>query len=397
MPSIYFFPWLNAPRPLQYGDVVLEPYVRGEAPGDQPSVSQTDIDGLMDFYRMGPSEPLQMCLLIRRQDRAIGEHVSDDDSASFRLFAEILCCGSLSERSFFSHDGNYCSKDDFQLHGYGWPGKFDGHIVIPSRRRDGRALNLTDAEYGSYLRPHNSNRWVSLNENSPLLLALLSASKILPPKKWAAIYTSIANFNLANTDSSQITPDAELVLLYAGFQAIFGKLDDNSKAQALLIGEYLGKPPRGLSEMADTAIKKAIIARHGANTPKSILQLWLEDFRSSRGEIAHGQQGYRSTWSLPNHLALGSFLFPLLLKKHLQSLDVYRWTTRDQVDLQSFEHLIQYDHFDAELFGETRKRLDHPWYKARVAARNEAQSAELRKTLEEVIQKMGGEGLLDDE
>jgi hypothetical protein len=46
-PSIYFFPWVDVQRPLSHGRIVLEPYVRREAPDDQRSVSQSDIDARM--------------------------------------------------------------------------------------------------------------------------------------------------------------------------------------------------------------------------------------------------------------------------------------------------------------------------------------------------------------
>ncbi len=375
MTSIYFFPWLDISKTIDFGSVLLEPYGRGQLPGDQKNITQSEIDEVMNFYKTSPTESVQNCTLVRLTGREIGEDISDDNKSFLRVFSEILCFSNISERTYFSLSNNYCCKEDFSLHSHGWQAEhFDGFIVIPSRRRDGFSRNMTDSEYGAYHLPHNANKSSNLEENPPLLQSLLQAFQNMSDNQWGDIYECVINYNLANTDNSLVAPEAEMVLLHAAFDAIFRDIRDNTKKRTNVFQSYIGNTLKTIADMQDDSCMASVIDErdNGKNLP--LIEHWISDFKIARGHHAHGgsTRNYPSKWSQRNHLVLGSFVLPLLLKKRLQTAGFYKWSHEDQAKLIAFESLIQFDHFSAKWFVDVRKRNEHPWYKALQAAEKEA-------------------------
>ena len=114
MTSIYFFPWLDISKTIDFGSVLLEPYGRGQLPGDQKNITQSEIDEVMNFYKTSPTESVQNCTLVRLTGREIGEDISDDNKSFLRVFSEILCFSNISERTYFSLSNNYSLRNIFQ-------------------------------------------------------------------------------------------------------------------------------------------------------------------------------------------------------------------------------------------------------------------------------------------
>lgn len=69
--------------------------------------------------------------------------------------------------------------------------------------------------------------------------------------------------------------------------------------------------------------------------------MWVRDLFRLRGNLAHGkiESRYRPVWSLREHLLLGSFVYPLVLKLELQKSGLYVICEEDQGLLDLFEAL----------------------------------------------------------
>jgi len=77
MPALYFFPWLSAQAPLKFEQLTLEPYQRSLRPKEGLSVTLAEIDKLLDFYRTGPNETIDECLLVKFDGQSIGDAIND--------------------------------------------------------------------------------------------------------------------------------------------------------------------------------------------------------------------------------------------------------------------------------------------------------------------------------
>jgi hypothetical protein len=388
MTSIYFFPWLDAQNSIDFGSVLLEPYERGELPGNQERITQDEIDAVLNFYKTSPTENVQRCLLIRLPSRQIGEDLNEDEKSYLRVFGELLCFSHIAERTYFGWDYHYCCKEDFAVHGHGWSSeRFDGHIVIHTRRRDGVSYNMTDAEYGAYHRPHNANKSSSLQENPPLLQPLLQAFQNMNNDQWGDIYECVINYNLANTDNALIAPEAEIVLLHSAFDAIFRDVGDNPKERTKVFQAYMGRALKTIADLQDDSCLADLIIKHDNGKNRSLIEHWIKDFKLTRGHHAHGgtSRNYPGLWSQPNHLVLGSFVLPLLVKKRLESAGFYTWSHEDYANLSAFEGLIQYNHFSEKWCDDVRKRSEHPWYRASQAVRQEVSKREMEAIVSQAL------------
>lgn len=388
MTSIYFFPWLDAPKTMDFGSVLLEPYERGKFPGDQELVTQAEIDEVMNFYKASPTENIQSCLMIRLPNKKIGEDLSEDEKGFLRVFAELLCFSHIAERTFFGRDYHYCCKEDFAFHGHGWASeRFNGFIVIQSRRRDGFNQNMTDAESAAYHRPHNANKGSNLQEQPSLLQPLLQAFKNMDDSLRVDIYECIINYNLANTDNALITPEVEMVLLHSAFDAIFRKVGDCPARRAEVFQNYFDKSLIGVERLKKDSCLVDPITKRDKGKKLSLIEHWINDFKLTRGHCAHGgtTRNYPGIWSQKNHLVLGSFILPLLVKKRMESAGFYRWSHTDQANLAAFERFVQYDHFSDKWCGDIRHRSKHPWNRVQKAAQKKASTREIGDIIRQVL------------
>jgi hypothetical protein len=386
--SIYFFPWLDVPKTIDFGSVLLEPYRRGRLPGNQEYITQSSIDKVMDFYKDSPVESVSSCAMLRLKDYKIGQDITESEKEFLRIFAELLCFSHIAERSYFCSDIHYCCKEDFALHSQWWnSAEFDGFITVPSRRRDGYKLNLTDAEYDAYHCPHNANKSSNLLEIPSLIIPLLNAYKAMNAKQLGNVYECIINYNLANTDNALISTEAELVLLHSAFDAIFRDVDNNSIKREEFFKSHIKCSLKTVSNFeTDSCLANSIIQKDN-NKQLSLIYHWLEDFKSMRGHCAHGGtiRNYKGLWSQRNHLVLGSFVLPLLLKKQLEIAGFYNWSHEDQANLESFEKLIQYDHFNQKWFEDIRRSSDHPWNRIRKLSMREANRSETKDVISQIL------------
>ena len=80
---------------------------------------------------------------------------------------------------------------------------------------------------------------------------------------------------------------------------------------------------------------------------KTILEVWIRDLFRQRSAAAHGKfaADHHLIWSVREHLLLGAFAFPLLVKLRLASAGHYTLTDRDRTDIEVFERLICANHF----------------------------------------------------
>ena len=180
---------------------------------------------------------------------------------------------------------------------------------------------------------------VSTKVDIPLLNALVQAQGELDQKIWNAYFEAIVNYGVANRDSPDLTLQIEAVLMTGAFERLFdlrrGKEDDlaHSFAAALQPAEEVATETCSRFSTPDA---QSFLSKH-----PSVRNAWIRDFFRLRGNLAHGliAPGYRSRWTLQEHLLLGSYIFPLLVKCKLSRDGLYILTDLDHDDIDVFERL----------------------------------------------------------
>ncbi|MBY0270784.1 MAG: hypothetical protein K2X06_13005, partial [Burkholderiales bacterium] len=188
-----------------------------------------------------------------------------------------------------------------------------------------------------------------------LLGGLVEARARLQHQEWEGLFGGISAFNLANTDSDEVRENVEAILLSSSIEQI---LDASSNADD--IAQKFGNALVPASSMPATA--KAAIKRAQGNgrfkKAKSLREAWIRDFYALRGHVAHKSNAgnYPSVWALKEHLLLGSFVIPLLVKQRLVSAGFYSFSRVDRVKIDVFEALCARD-----LLKKPRQGKEWPW------------------------------------
>ncbi|SEP99307.1 hypothetical protein SAMN04244573_00817 [Azotobacter beijerinckii] len=339
MSMLAFLPWLQITTHQNAAEFQLVPFQRGLAPAGQGTPEQDILDGVLAPYHAGGA-PIAYATLIQTTGGNLTRDLSDEERGALFIFSELLSVAGLSARELFGPGGmGYRNRDSFRLVIQGFSDDHHG-TAITTRRRDGSTTNyLTEDDYHVQKPEHIPLPHGNTALDFKLLEPLLDYRE---SKDWEAIYEAILGFNLANTDSSDISEHIEAVLLVSALERLFecphGKEDDLAKHFSASVKPTETIDPNTVFTSSQTLkFKKS----------KSVRDMWIRDFFRLRGNLAHGkiESKYPPEWSLRNHLLLGSFVFPLALKLKLQASNVYQLTEHDCEAIDMFEKQLLHDHF----------------------------------------------------
>jgi hypothetical protein len=207
----------------------------------------------------------------------------------------------------------------------------------------------------------------------PRFTALLTALiKSRGNEDWEPILESILNYNLANTDSSDMPLHFECVFLVSSFERL---LDCGNGKEDQLANEFsqLLRPQENITLSSCKLFKDEEVAKRFGKA-QFIREAWIRDFFRYRGEMAHGIVGlkYPGVWTIRDHLLLGSYVFPIVLKLRLEQLGNLSRSESDQSRIDGFELYASHRHFDHS----STDHKDFPWHKVR----EEISDREMRKS-----------------
>jgi hypothetical protein len=343
--TLAFFPWLRLAAPLRVGAFELVPYVRGQYTGPDAGA----IDLVTAPYREVPDTPIREAVLLRLGENDLVADLDEKQLDAIFAFGEMIALAGLSRRRFFFHSG-YSNRDHYRLvvQRFDEPGK---GTLLKLRRRDGvNNVFVTAAVHRVPCPRHVHPEQVDLDV--PLLEALVACRDHANAPDFV---DSMITFNLANTDSSTMSPHVELVLMSGALEKVLGcrsgKDDDLARAFEPAIA------PR-------QSVARPACPRLGSSTKFSksttVRDVWIRDLFVLRGDLAHGKvaQQYPSIWAVREHLLLASFIFPLVMKAQLTKHSLYCLSEEDRLQVDAFERLA----CARDLFTPTDKfRNRFPW------------------------------------
>lgn len=342
MSMLAFFPWLKLNIDKEAKEVDLKAirlvrFLRG--------TMGTLCDRILEPYVLSKDEPINEAILFLLRDKEIFADLDEDERNFLFSAAEIIAFSGLSKREYFlPGDISYCNRDDFIFIIQQSREDSDGATII-TRRRDGYTKTyVTGESYKVEIPLHIKNFPVKLD--IPLIEALLNAQEKLSDK-WLLYSEAIFHFNHANTDNDQVPEHQEVVMMVSAFERILGcnrgKEDD-------LVDKFLEifKPKENLDMAKCTRIKDS----KSKNCNETLREIWIRDFYRLRNDYAHGKKLSKKPliWKSYEHLLLGSYVFPLVLKCLLKEDGFYELSEDDTLDINGFEELA-----DADLFTNTNE------------------------------------------
>lgn len=343
--ALAFFPWWDVESPLEIDSFRLLPYVYKRQPGDLGSVAQKEIDGVLAAYSNLPRNRIRKATLLEVDGWRSG---LDPDAFLDAIFdaREMIAFSALSERRLFFGSYSYCNFDTFSLVVQRYDPAAPERFVYSTRKRDGLTTNFwTSREFG-FRRPLHVFRHDRPFVNKGLLKTLLHSRK----SHWL---DAIRDFNRANTDSNDVSPHVELIMMKSAFESLLEigekRIDfENSLQRVLSDVEPVDGCSGPLLEKWRSRVRK-----------ERPLLAWAHDFCDRRGSAAHGGQRdhFRFVWSEHAHLAFASILFPLLLKKIASDEGVFELSADDVETLRRIDRYVLFDPFAPR----ESVRDKHPW------------------------------------
>ncbi|RIK05405.1 MAG: hypothetical protein DCC49_12460 [Acidobacteria bacterium] len=333
-------PWMVAAKKYVAGEIELLPIANLETDHDELDDAElAAVRNVMSSYRTLQGAPVPGCTLVQFSGRSALEDLTDEELDTARTMVELACFASLSRRAFFgSLDYANATRFTFYQQRLG----SGGFVTLAPRVREGRALHAQSTTGLAISEPIQVAVKGRIRIDEPLWIALCDLRSGFPEpyRRW---HDAILGFNAANTDSDDIGPEAEWVLMAGSFQRL---LEAQSKAD-------------DLADAFDRALTPAenVACAQSARRPnckgddsRNLRWAWMHEFYRLRNEYAHGKRNsaQNQAWNQQEHLILAAIAFPLVAKVKLQELGYYTLTDSDSDRIDSFECLADQEDFFAE-------------------------------------------------
>ncbi|MCX6383169.1 MAG: hypothetical protein NTV16_01580 [Actinobacteria bacterium] len=352
MSMFAFFPWLKIKNNFDIEDFKLVRFKVLEKDSFKDKFQNT-CERVIEPYYTNIGDTINECTLIFLNNKNIFEDFTDNEIESLFSFVEKLTFSGLSKREFFNNY-SYCNSSDFNFIIQGFNKNLEG-VTVVTRRREGQTKNFLDIDSYKVIMPfYVNNNMVEIDIN--LVKSLLDAKKDLR-EKWINFSDAIFFFNRANTDGNQITEHQEAVMMIGAFQRILMcKTADRDELITKFKNSFIPKKDLDISK------SKRIINSKYDNKVGSLREAWLKDFYELRGDYAHGKKETKKqmVWNVKEHLLLGSYIFPLLVKLSLNKSKYYNLSEEDFYNIELFEQLAE-----ADLFKKPQNPNNCEWKKIR--------------------------------
>lgn len=349
--AVAFFPWLSCKQALEIGPVRLLPFVRGSSPGDQPSMTQADIDGVLKAYSRFPNSRTKEATLLEVGDWRSGMDVPPEVLERLFEARQLIAFSALSKRRLFRGHFGYTNADTYELVVQRFKPGETGTFSFSTRRRDGSTGHLWGADEFAFQRPQHAELRATADLDEPLLAALLAL-----PAELSYLHEAIVEFNAANTDALGVPEHVEMVMMKSAFERVL-QVDHDAKRFQRALERALATIPQVEPEEPSTA-PVDWSRKWGTAKP---LEAWARDFCVVRGMSAHGVRRdakASSIWTPRHHLAFGSLLFPLLVKKVLAD---HAGLPLEPLDLERAKRLQWYLVSDPFAPVPDSDEAEHPW------------------------------------
>lgn len=326
MGMLAFFPWLSIEEQVEIDRHRLVPFQHGEGPAGRGTPEQRLIDSVLAPFR-APHGPVNVATIAHLQGKAYTAELDEAERNDLFVFSQVVAFGGLAAREFRGFaSSRYCNTADFSFIVQGFRDEPNG-TFFDVRRRDGYTGVRVTADAYQVLAPPQLSFGRPIRLDVAVLRGLIDARG---RPLWDRLFEAIGAFLRANTDAADIAEQTEVVEMVGAFEKALGVWGSDDLKREL--GRHF-RPTRDISPRDAPRIPPAM--RNGP----SVRSFWIADFYDLRNAHAHGSQTPPAglVWDRKEHLLLGAYAFPLLVKTLLSEEGLYDLTENDQKAIDLFE------------------------------------------------------------
>jgi hypothetical protein len=163
----------------------------------------------------------------------------------------------------------------------------------------------------------------------------------------------------ANTDSEVVSVDVEVILMAGALDALYNLArQDKANEVAEQVGRHLSayrsvRAEPHLARLRNTQLRQREKAWF-------LHQKWAHELYTWRNMVAHGKPTAKRQWAWNpyEHVAMGAFVFPLLVKLWLFERGVYRPTPDDEARCYAVDKLLRATRWFRDLLPHGRNLWD---------------------------------------
>jgi len=352
MSMLTFFPWLKIKEDIKIGDIKLHKFKLSEENTNKDRF-QYICEKVVKHYYIHTNHIIDECTLLFINKKDDFEDFDEEEIDFLFSFSEILAFSGLSKREYFGLGFQYWNRDNFTLVIQGFDEKSDG-VTTVTKRRDGSTKAYWSGDVFKVKMPFHVNNIVVTIDTS-LVESLLDFQESFGANG-IFLTDALFFFNRANTDDNFISEYQEIVMMVSAFQRLLGcktgKVDE-------LIDRFMSifNPKQDFNINQSKRIKNSKYN----NNSVTLREAWLRDFYQLRNDYAHGKRisGRPRIWIPQEHLLLGAYSFPLLVKILLGD-KYYHLSEDDADDIELFEKLVE-----ANILKKPKKSEQWEWNKIR--------------------------------
>jgi hypothetical protein len=268
--------------------------------------------------------------------------LQDEDHELISRYTQILSLSAIAKNDYNTNMGCYTNTTTFQFFRQRFTEPVD-FVAFSTRRRDGQT---TDGGYRhgevKFSVPLQSKSFYPSCVDTELAAAITGAladdsvfaKRLLP---------ALSFFNLANTDSYLIEPEAEVILIGSAFEQLFDGYGAKKLSEA--VGHLLQPYASITVDQTKSCARPGIVIDQKYAVDQRgwpLHRKWAEELYHLRNAYIHGKSIESRSWGWTplEHLIMGAFVFPLAVKLMLTADGHYKTVDDDEVRLRSIDELL---------------------------------------------------------
>ena len=339
-------PWLKLGCDLEMGKYL---FLRWPREDNQFGEFVKSLDSICGMYKYVDGSVENPQTIMIDKSRPLFERVEGEERQAFQEAVVLLTVALIGENEFFSSFGNYVNSSLTELHfqnfslGEDW-------VAFTSYKRDGSVsdmgykFNEITVSTPPGCRTQTGCKkveqaWLNtlgkvLDKNTSLDRLIIEASDL---------------FRQANTDSPSVLRTTEVVMLANAFDRLFPSTNGRYQLSEAVSKEFKD----WVSIRAEDS--KKLAARHIVPSqldPKcsggwDIVSFWIFELYVLRNCYVHGNDIAQNKWGWTSaeHLLIGDYVFPLLLKVLVAKERRYELDKEDKYKLFAIDDLLDLNEF----------------------------------------------------
>jgi hypothetical protein len=341
--TIGFLPWLTVAGDITLGQFQFIPFkVPDGSINPQLKEIEAVLNEIISSYVDLQLRVVRNFTVVVRPGKERSWDVANENVETIQRAVSLLCLCAMAKNDYFQQVlPKYANATNFQPYFQSFTQPIE-HISLRARRRDGGTL-IAGHKHGEvkFVVPLQCESLRETHVDSQLVDGL-NLANVGGSALTRRLIPAMSFFGLANTDADGMLSEAEVVLMGSAFEQLL------EAESAIDLSRKLGDI---FQDYGSVLVRDAIDSRRGilidpdyadAQLEWFVHRKWIQELHQLRSYYVHGED-YLSRewgWSPKEHLAIGAFLFPLVVKLFLQSEGFYELNECDELRYIAIDRLL---------------------------------------------------------